>query len=53
MRRRRFFDNIGYVLLFGILGTIITFFVFAGLTLLVSIGNILDASNNKGEFFSF
>jgi len=32
MRRRRFFDNIGYILLFGICGTIVTFFVFAGLT---------------------
>jgi hypothetical protein len=32
MRRRRFFENIGYVLLFGIFGTIVTFFVFTGLT---------------------
>lgn len=32
MRRKRFFDNIGYILLFGIFGTIVTFFVFAILT---------------------
>lgn len=32
MRRRRFFNNIGYILLFGIFGTICTFFVFTGLT---------------------
>jgi hypothetical protein len=32
MRRRRFFDNIGYILLFGIVGTIFTFFAFSGLT---------------------
>jgi len=36
MRRRRFFENIGYILTFGIFGTIITFFVFAGLTSLIS-----------------
>jgi len=36
MRRRRFFENIGYILTFGIFGTIVTFFVFAGLTMLVS-----------------
>jgi NhaP-type Na+/H+ or K+/H+ antiporter len=32
MRRRRFFANIGYILLFGVLGTILTFLVFSGLT---------------------
>jgi len=32
MRRRRFFANIGYILFFGILGTIFTFLIFAGLT---------------------
>lgn len=32
MRRRRFFNNIGYILLFGIFGTLITFFIFTFLT---------------------
>ena len=32
MRRRRFFRNIGYVLLFGVVGTIVFFFTFTGLT---------------------
>ena len=32
MRRRRFFANIGYILLFGVIGTVITFLVFAALT---------------------
>lgn len=32
MRRRRFFDNIGYILLFGVFGTITTFIVFTYLT---------------------
>jgi len=41
MRRRRFFDNIGYILLFGVFGTIVTFFVFTGLTLgFVSTGKL-------------
>ena len=41
MRRRRFFENIGYVLIFGILGTILTFFVFAGLTYATTSGNLI------------
>ena len=32
MRRRRFFENIGYVLLFGILGTFICFTLFTIIT---------------------
>jgi solute carrier family 9 (sodium/hydrogen exchanger), member 6/7 len=32
MRRRRFFANIGYILMFGIVGTILTFLVFSALT---------------------
>lgn len=32
MRRKRFFRNIGYVLLFGVFGTVIVFFTFTGLT---------------------
>jgi len=44
MRRRRFFENIGYVLLFGIFGTILTFFVFSGLTILATNGDLISAS---------
>ena len=47
MRRRRFFENIGYILTFGILGTIITFFVFAGLTSLISNLGLIK-NNNMG-----
>ena len=32
MRRKKFFQNIGYVLIFGIFGTIVTFFAFTLLT---------------------
>lgn len=32
MRRKRFFRNIGYVLLFGVFGTVVVFFTFTGLT---------------------
>ena len=46
MRRRRFFENIGYVLTFGIFGTIITFFVFAGLTSLISKMNWIRNNSN-------
>jgi NhaP-type Na+/H+ or K+/H+ antiporter len=48
MRRRRFFENIGYILTFGIFGTIITFFVFAGLTSLISNLRLIK-NNNKGD----
>jgi NhaP-type Na+/H+ or K+/H+ antiporter len=44
MRRRRFFENIGYVLLFGIFGTIITFFVFTGLTYAATSGTLITAT---------
>ncbi len=47
MRRRRFFENIGYILTFGIFGTIITFFVFAGLTSLISDLQLIK-DNNQG-----
>ena len=43
MRRRRFFENIGYVLTFGIFGTILTFFVFTGLTILFTSGDLITA----------
>jgi len=46
MRRRRFFANIGYILLFGVFGTIVTFLVFAGLTYLVmQYGNLAMYTN--------
>ena len=48
MRRRRFFENIGYILTFGIFGTIITFFVFAGLTSLISNLRLIK-NNNLGD----
>jgi sodium/hydrogen exchanger-like protein 6/7 len=32
MRRKRFFENLGYIMLFGLLGTIITFAIFSALT---------------------
>ena len=32
MRRKRFFENIGYIILFGLLGTILTFIMFTLLT---------------------
>jgi NhaP-type Na+/H+ or K+/H+ antiporter len=48
MRRRRFFENIGYILTFGIFGTIITFFVFAGLTSVISNLRLIK-NNNLGD----
>lgn len=32
MRRKRFFENIGYIMLFGLFGTILTFTMFSALT---------------------
>jgi NhaP-type Na+/H+ or K+/H+ antiporter len=34
MRRKRFFENFGYISLFGVLGTVITFLVFSVMTYL-------------------
>jgi len=47
MRRRRFFENIGYILTFGVFGTIITFFVFAALTSLISNNGLIKNNNNN------
>ena len=47
MRRRRFFENIGYILTFGVFGTIITFFVFAALTSLISNYGLIKNNNNN------
>lgn len=46
MQRRRFFENIFYILLFGVIGTIVTFFIFSGLTYLSTM-NGLYAYNNS------
>lgn len=35
MRRRRFFANIGYILLFGVLGTVTTFIAFSIMTYVI------------------
>ena len=32
MRRKRFFDNLGYIVLFGVAGTVITFIMFSLMT---------------------
>jgi len=42
MRRKRFFENIGYILIFGVFGTILTFLVFAGLTYAAMEGGIVS-----------
>jgi len=48
MRRRRFFDNIGYILLFGVFGTLFTFFVFTGMTYGFMQTNTLTMYTDKG-----
>jgi NhaP-type Na+/H+ or K+/H+ antiporter len=42
MRRKKFFSHIGYILLFGVLGTIINFIVFAVITSLVAKTGFLE-----------
>ena len=42
MRRKRFFANIGYILFFGVLGTILTFMIFSTLTFAVMQMNFLE-----------
>ena len=32
MRRKKFFDNLGYIVLFGLIGTVLTFLAFSLLT---------------------
>ena len=50
MRRKRFFDNIGYIMLFGIFGTLVTFFMFTGLTYgFVSTGKLMMYTSNGWE----
>ncbi len=48
MRRRRFFDNIGYIMLFGIFGTLFTFFVFTGLTYGIMQSGVLTMYTSTG-----
>ena len=41
MRRKRFFENIGYILIFGILGAFVCFVAYSGLNfLLMKYGNL-------------
>lgn len=50
MRRKKFFANIGYIILFGLVGTIITFIVFSLLTFGVSEAGFMTYQvPNSGE----
>jgi sodium/hydrogen exchanger-like protein 6/7 len=46
MQRRRFFENIFYILLFGVVGTIVTFFIFSGLTYLFTMNSLWAYDNS-------
>jgi NhaP-type Na+/H+ or K+/H+ antiporter len=47
MRRKRFFDNLGYILLFGVVGTIVSFAIFSLLTILMMDGDFLTYYNQS------
>jgi NhaP-type Na+/H+ or K+/H+ antiporter len=49
MRRKRFFENIGYIMLFGLFGTIFTFIMFSLLTFAFMQADIMYKYNFKGD----
>ena len=49
MRRKRFFENIGYIMLFGLFGTIFTFVMFSALTYAFMQADIMYKYNFSGS----
>ncbi len=49
MRRKKFFSNIGSIMKFGFLGTIICFAVYTGMTYFVNSQEWTFYTNSKGE----